>query len=430
MSKRKKRPQRKTRLTRVHMFTCTQNTVTSQLWKQQGSQGWRSSQSKRSSHRPGTNNHQEAATSGSVTFPVPAVATPQFPASLSAEPTSLDSLQRVKTKAVVSRQLSHPQADMHGPRQDRGCPEAQRLPLRSGCGIAQTRGEPQGYRVHPGPQDAYPGPQVNSSVPTPGCSSAALADFPVQHQPGYNQAGEPAGPLWMPAPPPLLDCPPGLEYLTEIDKIQIHQQIDLLEVTINIEANNKYEIKNSLGQRIYFAVEDTDCCTRNYCSCYRPSTMRILDFMSREVITLERPLRCTNCFCLCCLPEIKIYSPPGTLIGYVIQARNPYLPKVTIQNEDKKDILRIIGPCCARRCFEDVVFEIKSIDEENVIGTISKQWTGFVREAFTDCTNFDIHFPLDLDVKMKAVMIGACLFIECELQKSMHPIKPPDGTGN
>lgn len=46
-----------------------------------------------------------------------------------------------------------------------------------------------------------------------------------------------------------------------------------------------------------------------------------------------------------------------------------------------------------------------------MIGKISKQWTGFVREAFTDFSSFDIHFPLDLDVKMKAVMIGACFLI-------------------
>ncbi|XP_035873780.1 phospholipid scramblase 1-like [Phyllostomus discolor] len=89
--------------------------------------------------------------------------------------------------------------------------------------------KPQGYRVHPGPQDAYSGSQVNNSVTAPGCSSATLVDFPIQHQPKYNEAGKPAGPLWMPAATPLLDCPPGLECLTEIDKIQIHQQIDLLE---------------------------------------------------------------------------------------------------------------------------------------------------------------------------------------------------------
>jgi hypothetical protein len=45
------------------------------------------------------------------------------------------------------------------------------------------------------------------------------------------------------------------------------------------------------------------------------------------------------------------------------------------------------------------------------VGKISKQWAGLLREAFTDADYFGITFPMDLDVKMKAVMIGACFLI-------------------
>jgi len=51
------------------------------------------------------------------------------------------------------------------------------------------------------------------------------------------------------------------------------------------------------------------------------------------------------------------------------------------------------------------------MDEVNTIGKISKQWTGLLREMFTDTDNFGIQFPMDLDVKMKATMIGACFLI-------------------
>ena len=45
------------------------------------------------------------------------------------------------------------------------------------------------------------------------------------------------------------------------------------------------------------------------------------------------------------------------------------------------------------------------------IGKISKQWRGIVRESFTDTDMFGINFPMELDAKMKAVLIGACLLI-------------------
>lgn len=46
------------------------------------------------------------------------------------------------------------------------------------------------------------------------------------------------------------------------------------------------------------------------------------------------------------------------------------------------------------------------------MGKISKKWSGLAREYFTDADNFGISFPMDLDVKMKAVMLGACFLID------------------
>lgn len=45
------------------------------------------------------------------------------------------------------------------------------------------------------------------------------------------------------------------------------------------------------------------------------------------------------------------------------------------------------------------------------VGKISKQWSGLAREMFTDADFFGINFPMDLDVRMKAVMLGACFLI-------------------
>uniref|UniRef100_A0A3Q4IB35 Phospholipid scramblase n=1 Tax=Neolamprologus brichardi TaxID=32507 RepID=A0A3Q4IB35_NEOBR len=233
--------------------------------------------------------------------------------------------------------------------------------------------------------------------------------------PGFNMgySGQPAV-MYQPAPigtaPGVpVGVPPGLEYLTQIDQILIHQKVELLEF-IGFETNNQYEIKNSLGQKIYKAKEKNDCCTRNCCGSLRSFDMKIKDNMDREVIRLIRPFRCVSCWCPCCLQEMEVQAPPGTTIGYVKQDWHPFLPKFSIQGANKETLMRLEGPCFACNCCGDVNFEGK--DGGTPIGRISKQWSGLLKEVFTDTDNFGIQFPLDLDVKMKAVLMGACFLID------------------
>ncbi|RXN32059.1 phospholipid scramblase 2-like protein [Labeo rohita] len=151
--------------------------------------------------------------------------------------------------------------------------------------------------------------------------------------------------------------PPGLEYLTQIDQILIHQKIELLEAIIGFETNNQYEIKNSMGQKIFHAKERTNCCIRNLCGPLRSFELEIRDNYDQEMIHLSRPYRCTSCCCFCCLQEI-------------------------------------------------------TVKDGQSVGRISKQWSGFIKESLTDTDNFGINFPMDLDVRMKAVLLGACFLID------------------
>jgi len=65
-----------------------------------------------------------------------------------------------------------------------------------------------------------------------------------------------------------------------------------------------------------------------------------------------------------------------------------------------------------RKLIERVVtLQLKGKDGDAPIGRISKQWSGLLKEVFTDTDNFGIQFPMDLDVKMKAVLMGACFLI-------------------
>merc|ERR1739844_620969 len=215
---------------------------------------------------------------------------------------------------------------------------------------------------------------------------------PIMQQP-YGMG---APPMVSAQPPP--GCPPGLQYLTMVDQLLVKQKVEILEAFTGFETANKYKIFNSLGQQVYIAKEDTDCCTRQCCGPIRPFDMNICDNQGMEVIHLNRPLRCQACCFPCCLQEMEVSSPPGSVIGTIEQKWSLIYPRFVIKDESGSPILKIEGPLCPCSCCGDVDFRVVTMDGQEV-GKITKQWSGMLREAFTDADNFGISFPLDLDAK-------------------------------
>ena len=105
----------------------------------------------------------------------------------------------------------------------------------------------------------------------------------------------------------------------QIDNLIVKQKKELAEIVLGFESKNKYKVLNTMGQEIFDAVEDTDCCTRNFCGPARPFDLAISDPRGNELIHLNRPLRCTSCWFPCFLQVLEVYSPPGNLIGSVEQ---------------------------------------------------------------------------------------------------------------
>ncbi|KAB1283642.1 Phospholipid scramblase 4 [Camelus dromedarius] len=207
-----------------------------------------------------------------------------------------------------------------------------------------------------------------------------------------------------------------------LDNIHVLQHFEPLEMITHFETNNRYDIKNNLGQMVYFVAEDTDDYTRNAYRTLRPFVLRVTDCLGQEIMTLQRPFRCTCC-CFCCpsaRQELEVQCPPGVTIGFVAEHWNLCRAVYSIQNEKKEDMMGVRGPCSTYGCGSDSVFEVKSLDGVSSIGSITRKWNGML-STMSDADHFEIHFPLDLDVKMKAMIFGACFLIDFMYFESSPP---------
>lgn len=220
--------------------------------------------------------------------------------------------------------------------------------------------------------------------------------------------------------------------------------------------------------QIYLAAEHSDCCPRCFCGAGREFEMSVEDAFKREVIHFTRPFSCGACACFpMCLQSIIVSSPPGQLAGRVDEEFTICAPTFTVRNHDNQEVLRIQGPSvfCLSSCGDDIDFKVgygyifrlilelilkvhqfqgpnsnslkhlkiqrKKFQrhllisffvtfcthfqiftiEGDEIGKISKKWAGLVRELFTDSDFFGIEFPINLDVRLKATLLGALILI-------------------
>ncbi|XP_050434180.1 phospholipid scramblase 1-like [Adelges cooleyi] len=207
----------------------------------------------------------------------------------------------------------------------------------------------------------------------------------------------------------------GIQKLNYVNKLLIKQKVDLLELFVGFESKNKYTIINGVGEEVFYAIENNGCLVRNCCGKARPFKMKIFDQYRNEIIRLSRPLRCQSCCCPCCLQRIEVFSPPGRLVGSVDQEWSICCPSFAVRNAANEEVFKIKeikGQICSFPLCSHDNFKIISKDTSTEVGRISKQWSGLLREAFTDADHFGISFPMGLDVRMKAVMIGACFLID------------------
>ena len=46
------------------------------------------------------------------------------------------------------------------------------------------------------------------------------------------------------------------------------------------------------------------------------------------------------------------------------------------------------------------------------IGVVTKKWAGFIKEYFTDAETFVVTWPMDLDAKVKGLLLGAVILVD------------------
>ena len=138
----------------------------------------------------------------------------------------------------------------------------------------------------------------------------------------------------------------------------------------------------------------------------QPGTFFLIDYSLSKSLINKPPSIKQNA------QELEVYSISGQQLGSIHQDWSICTPQFSVKSgASGETVLKISGPFLTISCCKDVVFDVLTRDRETKVGKITKQWSGFTREAFTDADLFGVTFPLDLDVQVKATLLAATFLI-------------------
>lgn len=181
------------------------------------------------------------------------------------------------------------------------------------------------------------------------------------------------------------DCPPGLECLISVD-----------QVVIGFGQGNKHSVNNIRGQKLFYVLDGSNCCVRHFCCNCKSFKMELLDHYGNVLIDMQRSSAC-------CLPEMRVYAPLGTCIGRVKQTSALLRKSYAVYDAQEQLQLIVKGSSCTQP------EEHKILQEQGEpVGRMSKAWADLDRILFGKQTLVGVSFPLNLDVRLKTNLIGAC----------------------
>ena len=217
------------------------------------------------------------------------------------------------------------------------------------------------------------------------------------------------------------DPHPSINLLSQSDKLLVQEEYshpfnEKNSKSVLRKGENTFKVYDSQGSHLFTGIEDPITC----CFLFQqisPFKIHLFDAKNPEdeVMSLTK-----SCSCLIhCQNEVKVYSPPGNLLGTIAEGCGVLHPTYYLIDATMPEtpLFQLTAPIFTFSCFgHDVDFPVYDVSrgqsKHEKVGVISKKWGGLVRELFSDSDTFGVSFPREFAPKYKALFLAACFLMD------------------
>jgi len=200
------------------------------------------------------------------------------------------------------------------------------------------------------------------------------------------------------------DVPLGLKFLLRSKEIRIYRVPIAEESKMCSGFPRRFVVSDLEGNPILEGNETSSWCSRVCCEGCHAFEIDFHDADGRTVLSMERSAGCSLCF-FCQTPSIAVVS--GTQpYGSVTQTTSIPRTRLSLTGLDGKPYLQFVGPSYRQTPFIDGIFKMRCHSVKGSIGRMTLQ-------QFNGMDTYHVHFPSDLDLRMKALSIATAVLLDC-----------------
>lgn len=232
----------------------------------------------------------------------------------------------------------------------------------------------------------------------------------ITMQPGEGENRSPRRPIpistldWISTPRTQLNAISGTQFLDGVEQLEIQQVIDLSTLLGRTDKGTQYRVKVPRAETLFLAIESKMETQSRLCGWYKGFVLNVLDQCGETAFIIRKDPSWIHVPC----SRQKITVESASLIGSIEENFSLLGPSFTVYNAINEPLCNIYGPNVSGCCmYKEAQFQVISMDGSRQIASLIHQWDHFAVDYILLLT-----FPIDTDVRLKSLLLGASFLIE------------------
>ena len=188
--------------------------------------------------------------------------------------------------------------------------------------------------------------------------------------------------------------------LTRHSELVIRQQVEQFEIFTSFETANRYSVLTSDGAQLMYAYEESGSMSRQFTGSHRALSIHVVDGDSKPVLQASRDFFWVR-------SHLRVHVDGGH-IG-TLNRQFGFGRKFSLVDANEREITQITSGL-----FRPHTFIAKNA-QGGEIARVTKRWSGFGREMFTDADTFVVQFTEgSTDQEFRLLMLASAFAIDLD----------------